>query len=219
VTTTSRNLITPRKLWQPWEIDLVTELYPHVETSVIAWFCDCSPSAVYSRAGALGLKKDRATVAQVARERMTPDHPGRAHQFTKGQVPFNKGLKGINYPGSVPTQFKPGQKPHSWAPIGTERISKGGYMQRKVSDTGYRRRDWIAVHILVWQEHTGQQLPKGHAVVFRDRDVKNLDPANLECITRAELMARNTIHRYPKPLKHAIRLVKKLQRTVNEKQK
>jgi hypothetical protein len=30
---------------------------------------------VYQRAYALGLKKDPATVAQVARERMTPDHP------------------------------------------------------------------------------------------------------------------------------------------------
>ncbi len=219
MTTTSRNLITPGKLWQQWELDLVTELYPHVEASVIAWFCNCSLRAVYHRAYALGLKKDPATVAQVARERMTPDHPGRATQFCKGCVPFNKGLKGINYPGMVPTQFKKGMKSRNWKPIGSERVSKDGYLHRKVTDTGYPPRDWIAVHILVWQEHTGRQLPKGHAVVFRDRNIKNLDPANLECITRAELMARNTIHRYPKPLKHAIRLVNKLQRTINEKQK
>jgi hypothetical protein len=173
---------------------------------------------VYQRAYALGLKKDPATVAQVARERMTPDHPGRASQFQKGSVPFNKGRKGICYSGSVPTQFKKGMKSRNWKPIGSERVSNG-YAHRKVTDTGYPPRDWIALHILVWQEHTGQQLPKGHAVVFRDRNIKNLDPANLECITRAELMARNTIHRYPQPLKHAIRLVNKLQRTINEKQK
>ncbi len=216
--TVSRNLITPKKQWQQWELDLVAELYPHVEASVIAWFCNCSLSVVYQRAYALGLKKDPATVAQVARERMTPDHPGRAHQFTKGQVPFNKGRKGITYPGCVPTQFKKGMKSRNWKPIGSERVSNG-YLHRKVTDTGYPPRDWIALHVFVWQEHTGQQLPKGHAVVFRDRNIKNLDPANLECITRAELMARNSINRYPQPLKHAIRLVNKLQRTINEKQK
>ena len=217
--TASRHILAPRKQWQPWEIELITELYPHVECIVIAWFCNCSIGAVYQRAAALGLKKDIATVAQVARERMTPDHPGRAHQFKKGQAPFNKGRKGVTYPGCVPTQFKKGMKPHTWKPIGTERVSKEGYLQRKATDTGYPPRDWIAVHILVWQEHTGRTLPKGHAVIFRDGNNRNFDPANLECITRAELMARNSIHRYPPPLKHAIRLVNKLQRTINEKQK
>ena len=217
--TASRHLITPKKQWQPWELELMTELYPHVQAHVIAWFCNCQLGAVYSCATRLGLKKDAATVAEIAHENsLRPDHGGKRTRFQKGAVPVNKGLKGVCHPGSVPTQFRKGQKPHTWKPIGTERLSDG-YLQRKVTDTGYPPRNWAFVHVLVWQEHHGKQVPKGHAITFVDGNKQNLDPSNLKCVSRAELMSRNTIHRYPQPLKHAIRLVKKLERAINEKQK
>jgi len=216
--TVSRNILAPRKQWQQWELDLLTELYPQVEAAAIAWFCNCSLSAVYQQAARLSLKKDISAVAAMARERMTPDHPASAHQFKPGNVSHNKGKRGINYPGAMATQFKPGNKPHTWLPIGTERISKDGYLQRKITETGYSPRDWVAVHILIWQEHTGKTLPKGHAIIFLDGNKRNFDPDNLACITRAELMRRNTIHRYPQPLRLAIRQVATLKRKINEKQ-
>lgn len=39
---------------------------------------------------------------------------------------------------------------------------------------------------------------------------------NLELITRAERMRRNSIHRYPPELKSAIRVISKLKRTIQE---
>lgn len=216
--TASRHILPPRKHWQQWELDLLTELYPHVEAAAVAWFCSCTLSAVYQKADKLGVKKDISAIAEMARERMTSDHPASAHQFKKGQVPPNKGKRGINYPGSMATQFKPGAQPHTWRPIGSERISKDGYLQRKITDTGYSPRDWVAVHILIWQEHTGKTLPKGYAIIFVDGNKRNFDPDNLACITRAELMHRNSIHRYPQPLRLAIRQVATLKRKINEKQ-
>lgn len=58
---------------------------------------------------------------------------------------------------------------------------------------------WKPVHRLVWERANGP-IPAGHAVVFRpgrktaDPELITLDA--IELVTRAELMKRNTIHRY-----------------------
>lgn len=74
------------------------------------------------------------------------------------------------------------------------------------------------VHVLLWEEYNGK-VPSNHAVVFKDGNKQNITIENLELVTRAELMRRNTIHRYPVELKQAIRLTNKLRRTINEKSK
>lgn len=125
-------------------------------------------------------------------------------------MPPVQGVRGWSAGGRVrETQFKPGGRPHSWLPIGSERTSKDGYLQRKVTDTGYPPRDGVGVHILIWREHCGE-IPPGHVVVFRDRNKHNLQLGNLELISRAENCRRNSIHRYPPELKEVIRLQKRL---------
>nr|WP_288356107.1 HNH endonuclease signature motif containing protein [uncultured Pseudomonas sp.] len=89
------------------------------------------------------------------------------------------------------------------------RFSKEGYLQRKVTDTGYPPRDWKGVHILLWEEAHGP-VPSGHCLAFRDGNKRNITLENLELITRAERMRRNTIHRYPPELKGAIRTLGRL---------
>lgn len=113
------------------------------------------------------------------------------------------------------TQFKKGSKPRNWLPIGSLRLSKEGYQQRKVTDTGYQPRDWVAVHKLHWEEHHGP-VPSGHCLCFRDANKQNIELANLELITRAERMRRNTIHRFPPELKDTIRQLNKLKRAISE---
>ena len=73
-------------------------------------------------------------------------------------------------------------------PIGSERVTKDGYLQRKVTDTGYTPKDWVAVSHIEWEKHSGRKVPKGHAVIFRDSNNRNFAPANLELISRADLM-------------------------------
>lgn len=84
-------------------------------------------------------------------------------------------------------------------------------------DLGYRLspRDWKSIHILLWEEHVGP-IPTGHCVCFKDNNKQNVVIDNLELITRAERMRRNSIHRYPPELKSAIRVISKLKRTIQE---
>lgn len=53
-------------------------------------------------------------------------------QFKKGNIPYNKGKKGIG--GWEPTQFKNGHVPANYRPVGSERINVDGYVEIKVSD-------------------------------------------------------------------------------------
>ena len=71
------------------------------------------------------------------------------------------------------------------------------------------------MHLLVWRAAHGP-APAGHAVIFRDGDKRNVALSNLECVSRAENMRRNSIHRYPPELKKTIRAAAKLRRTIEE---
>jgi len=114
---------------------------------------------------------------------------GRTGQFPKGHVPFNKGRKGISYPGMEATQFKKGRRPHTWVPIGAERITKDGYIQIKVQD-GKFQHNWKGKHIIIWEEHNGS-VPPGHVVIFGDGNKRNFDIDNLILVSRAQLVILN----------------------------
>ena len=119
-------------------------------------------------------------------------------------------MQGLDIGGKA-TRFKKGNRPHTWHPIGHTRVTKDGYLQRKTADTGVTRRDYVHIHHLVWRMHGGT-VPPGHALVFRDGDRLNLDINNLELITRAEFMRRNTVHRLPPDLKQVADLKRQLSR-------
>lgn len=126
-------------------------------------------------------------------------------------------MKGLQM-GGEKTQFKKGNRPHTWVPVGSERITKDGIRQRKVSDTGHGPRDWRSVHSIVWEQHHGP-IPAGHLVVFKDRDRTNIVIENLELITRGENARRNSIHNLPPEIKGAIYAVTALKRGIKREQK
>jgi len=111
-------------------------------------------------------------------------------------VPWNKGRKGINYPGMQAPQFRPGNRPHTWLPVGSSRITtKDAYLERKVNDLpGNNSVRWVGVHRLVWEAAHGP-APAGHIVGFKPRRktpvLERITLARLECITRAENARRN----------------------------
>lgn len=212
--------MTCRRYWTESEREVLRRTYADCHTGNIARSLGRSIGQVHHQAQKLGLRKSAEYIARTARERsMRPDHGGIPHQFQPGIVPANKGLRRPGYsPGEMArTQFKPGFVPHTWKPIGSLRLSKDGYLERKVSEDKIRARRWVAEHRLVWQAAHGQ-IPDGCAVVFRagqfttDADLITVD--RLECLTRAELMRRNTIHRYPVPIKQVMRLRGKLSRAI-----
>lgn len=207
----------PRLPWTAHGLRKLRELYPTTDTADIARRLGRRPRQVYEQAHRLGLRKTRAFMReQLARAGEGLRESGLPHRFPKGLKPWNHGLKGWSSGGrSVETRFRKGQMPRLWRPIGAEVVDGDGYLKRKVSDDRTRpsRFNWEFVHVLVWEEHHGP-VPTGHAVVFRDGNKRHIEISNLELITRAELMRRNTIHRFPRPLEHAIRLAKKLERTI-----
>ena len=110
---------------------------------------------------------------------------GRTGRFEKGHATWNKGTKGLTKANV--TSFKKGQKPHNYKPLGSERITKDGYCEIKVSDTGRR---WRPKHVLIYEKHHGK-VPKGSAVIFLDGDKRNFDIDNLYLVTRSQLAMLN----------------------------
>lgn len=202
--------MTHRRPWLEAELRALRSLYPDTDTEAIALTLRRSVSAVYGMVAKLGLAKSPEYIARTAGRRLTVS--GAPTRFRRGQAPWNTGRKIGSHPNSRATQFKPRSKPPNAAAIGDTRLMDG-YLQRKVTDTGYPPRDWKNVHVLLWEEHHGP-VPPGHIVVFRDRNRAHIEIDNLELITRAENMRRNTIHRYPPELKDAIRVIGRVRKEI-----
>lgn len=112
---------------------------------------------------------------------------GLTGRFEKGFTPHNKGKKGVSYPGTEPTQFKPGHLPHNHRPVGSLRIDKkDGFTYKKIAEPN----KWKMLHVINWEAVHGP-VPPGHALIFKDRDRTNCDPDNLILVTRGELAVLN----------------------------
>lgn len=109
---------------------------------------------------------------------------GTVGYFKKGSTPWNKGLKG--YMGANKTSFKKGTIPPQYRPVGSERITKDGYIEIKVEDPN----KWELKHRVIWEQHHGE-IPKGHAIIFADGDKSNLDIDNLLLVSRKQLLFMN----------------------------
>lgn len=214
----------PKQPWSEEELRIVRERYPHTTTAKLAAQMSRGVISINNIAHKLRLKKSPEHLASVEACRLRRgDHAGVAHRFKPGHVPANKGLRRPGWaPGRMSeTQYKAGnisgRAADLYQPIGSERLSKDGYTQRKIHNGLPMQSRWRGVHILAWEAVNGP-LPKGHAIVFRDGDKKNFDLGNLECVTRAELMRRNSYHNnYPKEIAQVIQLRGALVRKINRR--
>jgi len=208
-----------RKYWLAAEEDQLRSLYPDTPMRHLIVIFERSESAIHGKANNLGINRSQQFLEGSEGGRMTPGVcRGKSTQFQPGQTPWNSGMKGYQPGGRAPeTQFRKGNRPHTWQPIGTERVSKDGYLERKVTDDGKGPRDFEAVHRLIWKETNGP-IPPGHVIVFKDKLPKheNIAVDRLELISRADLARRNSIHRYPPEVKRAIRTLAKLNKTIRK---
>lgn len=202
-----------KRPWTDSEKSLLRAKYPDTPTAELARAMGRSIGQVYQAAVRFGLRKSAAYMAGPHAFLLRRDNDaGIGNRFKTGGVPWNKGLKGVN--GHSSSQFTPGHRPLTWKPIGTERTTKDGHLQRKMTDTGHGR-DWVSVHVQVWTEAHGP-VPAGHVVVFKDGNVRRIEIDNLELLSRGELMERNSVHRYPAALKSVMRLKAVLTRRIGE---
>lgn len=221
--TKSRGILPPRQPWPPEQAAQLARIYPDLPTAEVARQLGITIDRVYTKAALMGLKKSAAYLSGPFACRMRRgDNVGAANRFKPGLVPWNKGLKGNTYPGCVKTQFKPGTRQGRAAkvyqPVGSERISKDGYLERKTNDGLPFQKRWRAVHLLIWEAANGP-LPRGHAVAFKDGDKKNLSLGNLELVPRAELMRRNSYHNYGPELAKIVQLRGAITRQINRRSK
>lgn len=142
-------------------------------------------------------------------------------RYKKGREPENKGRKQSEYMSpemiakTARTRFKKGQTPHNALQDWQESIvkDKRGIPYIKIKVPG--ERILIYKHVWLWREANGK-IPKGSIIVFKDKNTMNFDLENLECITKAENMLRNSIQNYPEDLKQVIQAKSILNKTLKK---
>ena len=203
---------------------VVAKSYADTPTADLAKALGVTDRALYWKARDIGVKKSAEYLAgphACRLRRGDGGNLGRAHRFKKGGTPWNKGLRGIDI-GGKETRFQPGhisgRAAEAYRPIGTERESKDGYLERKVHDGMPLQSRWRAVHLIVWEAENGP-LPPGHAIAFKDGDKRNFALANLELVSRAEMMRRNSYHNYGPEVARLVQLKGAITRQINKQEK
>ncbi len=206
-----------RTRWTIEQDDLLRAEYANRTSAEVATLVGKTVSAIYNRSRELGLKKSKDFLRSQASGRIANgDLRGVMKHFQPGQVAWNKGIKKST--GTSPTRFKPGSTPPNTSEIGSERETKEGYLERKVSETGNKHKDWQFVHHLVWVAANGP-VPSRHKIIFKDKNNRNFAVDNLECVSHAELMRRNTRHRLTPEIREIITLRGVLTRHLNQRSK
>jgi hypothetical protein len=107
---------------------------------------------------------------------------GRTGRFDKGAVPWSKGKKIGNNPGSARTQFRTGKDPHNFKGAGHESLGDDGYFWI-VTD---RTNPWTGAstwrvhkHRFLWKQQHGP-VPEGMVLKSKDGNRLNAEPSNWE---------------------------------------
>lgn len=216
--------IIPRRRYSIHELETVRRLYSTMTAAEIGKRIGRSASAVHQIAFKLQLKMTPAQREALNRAsgRATAQHPAAvAHRFKPGQVPANKGLRrpGWHAGRMAETMFKKGRFPHNHDPhyyvLGALRVNHDGYIDMRISfEPGTR--GWRGLHLILWEDAHGP-LPKSHCLRFKDGEKLNVCLENLELVSRAENMRRNTIHNLPKPVVEVIQLTGVITRLINKR--
>lgn len=206
-----------QKTWTSEELARLRAIYPNHTAEECAAMIGRSVSSVRNATHALGLHKSTEFLASERSGRISAlVDKGRAHRFKPGHTTWNRGMRGLRQLGGE-TKFKAGNMPHTYRPVGSERVDRDGILWRKVADTRNRRIDWRPVHVTEWEKVNGA-LPAGKVVIFADGNRRNFEPSNLLALSRAELMKRNTVQRYGKEIAQLCQLRGALLRQIRKRE-
>lgn len=179
-----------RKLWTDSDKEFLIREFPNVDTQALADKMDRTYSSISGMAYVMGLKKSEKYMKEV-QERTVKNltEKGKANRFKKGQRSWNKGMKGV-YFGGRETQFKPGQRPHNWKPLGSERITSDGYIEFKYKDERKATSNYMLKHRFIWEQVHGE-IPEGYVLNFKDGDSLNCEIDNLMLVSMVENLKTN----------------------------
>lgn len=206
------------KYWTDEERERLKQLYPTTLGADLSKIFNCPLHSIYNQANRLGLKKEKAFIAEIARQRtLDPNHGGKKYQFKKGTIPPNKGQKQIEFMSldsierTKATRFKKGNVPLNHRLVGSERFDKDGYIMVKVADPS----KWKLKHRYIWEKANGK-VPKGCNIQFKDGNRLNISLENLYMINRKDQMNQNSIVRYPSEVRTAIKRISKINKLIKQ---
>lgn len=201
------------------EVQEILEAYPNTKASVLAEKHGVPVSKIYATAKRYGVQKSPEFMAgpnsgRIAKgQSLSPET-----RFQKGMISPRKGKK-MEFKSaeaeqkSAASRWKKGQKPVNAAQDGEVRWREAfGYHYIRISEN-----NWELYHRWLWIQKNGF-IPEGHNIVFKDSNPKNCVLDNLECISNKELMARNTIARYPGELIGSMHRVSRLKKIIKNKE-
>lgn len=211
-----KKLTVPKNHYSEIEKEAIILLYPDHQTIAVANLLGRTYTSVANQAKVLGIRKSKKYLLSPFANRLDGKR-GSEYRFKKGHIPVNKGKK---MPDEVRekvkhTFFKKGNLPHNTLYDGAivTRNDKSGHKYKYIRIS---KGKWEALHRYVWEQKHGK-IQDGFNVVFKDGDTLNCDIDNLECISNAELLERQSIHLLPEDLKAAIMTLGALKRKINGK--
>lgn len=190
----------PQRSWTEADDATLRSLYKEISARELGEILGRSRAAIKNRAQTLKITK-----------------PGENNGFFRaGMTPWNKGSHYVAGGRSAETRFKKGARPPNVHEVGHIRENSDGYLDIKVAPG---KRQWVQLHRYNWKQHYGAFPHKDMAVAFKDGNKHNCDISNLELITRAELMRRNTCHNHGPEIAQVIQLRGALARKINNLKK
>jgi hypothetical protein len=210
-----------RKLWTPDELAIMEILYPDTDTRVIAKGFGRTVISVGNQAALMGVKKTPEYLSALPSKKFLK--AGAKTRFKKGNISFNKGktwgefMSKQGQKNSLKTAFKKGNVPTNTKEkdgVITSRHHKRSNWTEKFIRISIGK--WIPLRHYNWEKVNGK-VPKGMIVALKNPSLGSYEVENLELITKAQNMARNTIIRYPEEVQQTMRVLKKLNRTIVDK--
>ncbi|MEC5156626.1 HNH endonuclease signature motif containing protein [Chryseobacterium sp. MP_3.2] len=201
------------------DVQEIIKDYPNTKAEVLAIKYDVPVRKIYATAKRYNCKKSPEFLMSENSGRIKKgQNLSPSTRFQKGMTPFSKGKKMENLIKNKAkiqiwkdSLWKKGNTPYNIGAAGEVRWRESlGYYFIKISDN-----KWLLYHKWLWENQHGQ-AGKGFNVIFKDKNPKNCVLDNLECISNQELMARNTIARYPSELISSIKKVSRLKNIIKK---
>lgn len=215
---TKNNLKVPKELSISFRVEAMKKPFTEAEDRFIV--CNLPTSSIKQLSKQM--KRTSLYVSKRARELGLGDiidQKAKDSRIKKGNVPSNKGKPMLPhvYEKAKATMFKKGNVPHNTALSDGVIVTRQDHPERN----GGRPTKYIRLALGKWQplsnynwEQKFGKVPAGYCIAFIDKNSLNCTLENLELISRAENMRRNTIHNYPDEIKTVIRTIAKLNKTI-----
>lgn len=181
-----------RKIWTHAELARLRALYPDTPMPELRALFNADDTQIYYKATGMGLRRSVSflrTAAACALAR--PEHAAAVQTNRVGRDRREQNL----------------------LPMGTERVTALGVRVRRVATTGNRATDWRPVYELAFIARYGP-IPDGYVLRVTNGDYQADSADHVQLISRADVLAGNSITNHPPEVRSALRTLGHLKRAI-----